>query len=57
MYHGWMKHCSYVKICFILQIVLVGFIVAVVRGRRSSIEGEVDRDDFEESDDDDLIRA
>jgi hypothetical protein len=40
-----------------LQFILIGFIVAVVRGRRSAIEGEVDRDDFEESDDEDMIRA
>ncbi|KAK7100447.1 probable lysosomal cobalamin transporter [Littorina saxatilis] len=39
-----------------LGFVLLGFIVAVVRGRRSAIQGEVDSDDFEESDDE-LIRA
>ncbi|KAL8570663.1 hypothetical protein ACOMHN_039098 [Nucella lapillus] len=39
-----------------LGFVLIGFIIAVVRGRRSAIQGEVDRDDFEESDDE-LIHA
>ena len=36
---------------------VIGFIVAVVRKRRSAIDGAVEEDDFEESDDEDLIRA
>ena len=36
---------------------LIGFIVALVKRRRSAISGEVDEDDFEESDDEDMIRG
>nr|KAG5696000.1 hypothetical protein BaRGS_023379 [Batillaria attramentaria]KAG5709644.1 hypothetical protein BaRGS_001694 [Batillaria attramentaria] len=39
-----------------LAIFLIGFIVTVVRGRRSAIQGEVDKDDFEESDEE-LLHA
>ena len=38
-----------------LQVMLVGFIVAVVRKRRSAVEGSVDRDDFDS--DDEIITA
>ena len=39
------------------QGILVGFIVTVAKERHSYITGEVDEDDFEESDDEDMIRA
>ena len=48
--------CHQQCVCVSFQLVLLGFIIAVVRGRRSSIEGEVDKDDFDESDDE-LIPA
>lgn len=44
--------CTY----FCLQLIPIGFIAVIVRRRRSAIEGAVEEDDFEESDDD-LIRA
>ena len=49
--------CSH-QLCvgILFQLGLIGFIIALVRGRRSSIQDEVDKDDFEESDDD-LIHA
>jgi hypothetical protein len=34
----------------LLQFILIGFIISVIKKRKSSIEGEVDRDDFDESD-------
>lgn len=37
-------------------MVLVSFVIVLVRKRRSSIEGEVDPDDFDDSDEE-LIRA
>lgn len=39
-----------------LGFMLIGFIVAVVKKRKSSIDGEVDEDDFDESDEE-LIQA
>lgn len=39
-----------------LALIPIGFIAVIVRRRRSAIEGAVEEDDFEESDDD-LIRA
>ena len=38
------------------QVFVIGFIVSLVRKRRSQVEGSVDRDDFE-SDDENLLNA
>ena len=35
---------------------MIGFVVSLVKKRRSQVEGSVDRDDFE-SDDEELLRA
>ena len=42
--------------CFITQVFVIGFVVSLVKKRRSQVEGSVDRDDFE-SDDEELLRA
>ena len=39
----------------LLGVMLIGFVVAVVRKRRSAVEGAVDRDDFDS--DEDIIAA
>lgn len=33
-----------------LGFILIGFIISVIKKRRSAIEGEVDADDFDDSD-------
>ncbi|XP_067677707.1 probable lysosomal cobalamin transporter [Haliotis asinina] len=40
-----------------LGIYVLGFIIAVIKKRKSSIDGEIDEDDFDESDDEDLLRG
>lgn len=40
----------------LLQTFLLGFVIVLCRGRRSAIQGEVDSDDFDESDDE-LLHA
>ena len=42
--------------CFIAQVFVIGFVVSLVKKRRSQVEGSEDRDDFE-SDDEELLRA
>ena len=36
---------------------LLGFVIALIKKRKSAIDGEVDEDDFDESDDDELLRG
>ena len=36
---------------FILQFILLGFVIAICKRRKSAIEGEVDPDDIVDSDD------
>ena len=40
----------------VLQVFVIGFIVSLVKKRRSQVEGSVDKDDFE-SDDENLLNA
>ncbi|KAK3091500.1 hypothetical protein FSP39_020283 [Pinctada imbricata] len=40
-----------------LGFMLIGFLIAVIKKRKSSIDGEVDDDDFDESDDEDMLSA
>ena len=35
---------------FWFQFIVIGFLVALIKKRKSSIDGEVDEDDFDESD-------
>ncbi|KAL5022678.1 hypothetical protein ScPMuIL_001833 [Solemya velum] len=39
-----------------LGVFLIGFVVVLVRKRKSAINGEVEQDDFDESDDDEMLR-
>ncbi|XP_064605243.1 probable lysosomal cobalamin transporter [Liolophura sinensis] len=40
-----------------LLMILLGFVITTVKKSRSAIDGAVDKDDFDESDDEDMIRA
>ncbi|XP_041357046.1 probable lysosomal cobalamin transporter [Gigantopelta aegis] len=56
-YKMWFFGAAYYWLTWVfLGIYLFGFVVAVVKRKRSAIDGEVDEDDFDESDED-LIRA
>ena len=50
-------HLFDVKNLLFHQTQIISFIVTVVRERKSYISGEIDDDDFDESDDDDMVRA
>ncbi|GFN89415.1 lmbr1 domain containing 1 [Plakobranchus ocellatus] len=57
-YDMWIFGAAYYYLTWLfLAVILIGFIVAVVKRRRSAIRGEVDEDDFEESDDEELLRG
>ncbi|CAL1530463.1 unnamed protein product [Lymnaea stagnalis] len=56
-YKMWVFGAAYYWLTWaFLGTFLIGFLVAVIKKRRSAISGEVDEDDFEESDDE-LIRG
>eukprot|EP00106_Octopus_bimaculoides_P012063 XP_014779505.1 PREDICTED: probable lysosomal cobalamin transporter [Octopus bimaculoides] len=56
-YSMWFFGAAYYWFSWVfLAVIPIGFIIVVVRRRRSAIEGLVDHDDFEDSDDD-LIHA
>ncbi|XP_005110319.1 probable lysosomal cobalamin transporter [Aplysia californica] len=56
-YKMWVFGAAYYWLTWVfLGTVLISFLVAVIKKRRSVISGEVDDDDFEESDDE-MIRA
>jgi LMBR1 domain-containing protein 1 len=57
-YKMWVFGAAYYWLTWVfLGTFLLGFLVAVIKRRRSAISGEVDPDDIEESDDDELIRG
>ncbi|RUS69725.1 hypothetical protein EGW08_022511 [Elysia chlorotica] len=57
-YKMWIFGAAYFYLTWaFLGTMLIGFLVAVIKRRRSAINGEVDEDDFEESDDEDLLRG
>lgn len=57
-YKMWIFGAAYYYLTWaFLGMTLLGFIVALVMRRRSAISGEVDEDDFEESDDEELLRG
>ena len=40
---------------YVLQMIIVGFIVSVIKKRRSTIEGEVDEEDYTDTDEELLV--
>ncbi|KAL3867711.1 hypothetical protein ACJMK2_040577 [Sinanodonta woodiana] len=51
-YNMWFFGAAYYWITWaFLLVILLGFLIAIIRKRKSSIEGEVEQDDFDESDD------
>ncbi|GFR80356.1 LMBR1 domain containing 1 [Elysia marginata] len=57
-YKMWIFGAAYYYLTWaFLAVTLISFVVLVVKRRRSAISGEVDEDDFEESDDEDMLRG